>query len=291
MVSIDPATITTARLQGLLLGSVGPRPIALASTLDTEGVPNLAPFSFFNVFSANPPILIFSPARRITDHSTKHTLDNALATEEVVINMVSYAMVQQMSLSSAPYAAKVNEFEKAGFTMVPSVKVAPYRVAASPVQFECTIENILPMGTKGGAGNLIICKVVFMHIQDTVMDASDKIDQHQIDVVARMGGNWYTRASKGMFEVQKPLHIVGMGIDALPEVIKSSKVFTGNDLGKLGAIAEIPSKTEALTFVNNNPDIKHRIATAKEIEIHKFVQQYLNKDDVGTAWNILAAIQ
>ncbi len=291
MIHINPREVSTKKLHGLMLGAIGPRPIAFASTMDQKGNPNLSPFSFFNVFSANPPILIFSPARRVRDNTSKHTLDNTIATKEVVINIVSYDIVQQMSLSSTEYDEGINEFEKSGLTMVSSEKVQPYRVGEAPVQFECKVNQIIPMGNEGGAGNLVICEVLMMHIKEGVLDDAGNIDQYKIDQVARMGGNWYTRANKGMFEVQKPLSTIGIGIDVLPEVIKNSSVFTGNDLGKLGNVEGIPTNIEALEFVNKNSKIKHKIEGSTTIEIHKFVQQYLEIDDVNTAWNILVAIQ
>ncbi len=289
MITIDPSEVTTGKLHGLILGAIGPRPIAFASTIDVNGNANLSPFSFFNVFSANPPILIFSPARRVRDNTTKHTLENAKSTKEVVINIVNYDIVQQMSLSSTEYPEGVNEFVKSGLTMVPSEKVKAYRVGESPVQFECKVNQVIPMGTEGGAGNLIICEVVLMHINEDIMDENNRIDQYKIDQVARMGGNWYSRANMGMFEVPKPLSSIGIGVDALPEEIRNSTVFTGNDLGKLGNVEGIPTKSEALEFVNNHNDIKDKIQEANLIEIHKFAKQYLDQDDMDTAWNILAA--
>ncbi|AXT52293.1 flavin reductase family protein [Aquimarina sp. BL5] len=291
MLRIDPLEVSTGKLHGMMLGAIGPRPIAFASTVDKEGKSNLSPFSFFNVFSANPPILIFSPARRVRDNTIKHTLENAIATKEVVINVVNYDIVQQMSLSSTEYPEGVNEFEKAGLTMVASEKVKAFRVDEAPVQFECKVNQIVPMGEEGGAGNLIICEVLLMHVKEDVLDNDCKIDQYKIDQVARMGGNWYTRANMGMFEVPKPLSTIGIGVDSLPENVKKSTIFTGNDLGKLANVERIPTNTEAQDFVNNNSDIKDKIQDANLIEIHKFAQQYLDKDDINTAWNILAAIQ
>lgn len=288
MITIDPSEVTTGKLHGVLLGAIGPRPIAFASTIDPNGNPNLSPFSFFNVFSANPPILIFSPARRVRDNTTKHTLENAIATKEVVINIVNYDIVQQMSLSSTEYPDGVNEFIKSGLTMVPSEKVKPFRVGESPVQFECKVNEVVPMGNEGGAGNLVICEVVMIHVKKEVLTAQGTIDQHKIDQVARMGGNWYSRANMGMFEVPKPLRTMGIGIDLLPEEIKMSTVFTGNDLGKLGNVEKIPDQVEAQNFVNKNGDIKLFLEKANQIEIHKFAKQYLDKDDMDTAWNILA---
>ncbi len=289
MITIDPSKVSTGKLHGFLLGAVGPRPIAFASTIDIHGNPNLSPFSFFNVFSANPPILIFSPARRVRDNTTKHTLENAQSTKEVVINIVNYDIVQQMSLSSTEYPDGVNEFVKSGLSMVSSEKVKAYRVGESPVQFECKVNEVVPMGNEGGAGNLIICEVLLMHINEDIIDENDRIDQYKIDQVARMGGNWYTRANKGLFEVPKPLSTIGIGVDSLPEDIKNSTVFTGNDLGKLANVEGIPENTTALKFVNKHNDIKDKIQQANKIEIHKFAKQYLDQDDVDIAWNILAA--
>ena len=232
MVTIDPKSIPTAQLQGYLQSSVGPRPIAFASTIDSNGVPNLSPFSFFNVFSANPPILVFSPARRVRDNTIKHTLQNAEATREVVINVVNYDMVQQTSLSSTEYPEGVNEFLKSGFTPIPSTIVKPYRVKESPVQFECKVTQIIALGTEGGAGNLILCEVVKLHIDESILDSNGAIDQHKIDLVSRLGGNWYSRSNEGLFEVEKPLNTMGVGVDAIPVSIRASDYFAGNDLGK-----------------------------------------------------------
>lgn len=289
MITIDPSVVSTGKLHGFMLGAIGPRPIAFASTVDVDGNPNLSPFSFFNVFSANPPTLIFSPARRVRDNTTKHTLENAQATKEVVINIVNYDIVQQMSLSSTEYGEGVNEFTKSGLTMVKSEKVAPFRVGESPVQFECKVNEIIPMGSEGGAGNLVMCEVLLMHVNENIVDADGRIDQYKIDQVARMGGNWYTRANRGMFEVPKPLSTIGIGVDELPEDIKNSTVFTGNDLGKLANIEHLPRKEEALDFVNKQDDIKNKIAQANPIEIHKFAKQYLDDNHIDIAWKILAA--
>jgi flavin reductase (DIM6/NTAB) family NADH-FMN oxidoreductase RutF len=202
MLTIDPKELNTKELHGYLMGSVGPRPIALASTIDENERPNLSPFSFFNIFSANPPIAIFSPSRRSRDNSTKHTLENASKTKEVVINLVSYNIVEQMSLSSADFSKGVNEFTKSGFTPVPSEKVKPFRVKESPVQLECVVQDIISMGNEGGAGNLVICEIVKIHISEHVLDTNKQIDPHKIDLVGRMGGNWYCRASgESIFKV------------------------------------------------------------------------------------------
>ena len=283
MLSINPQEISTKKLHSYLLGAVAPRPIAFASTVDMDGNPNLSPFSFFNVFGANPPILIFSPARRVKNNTTKHTLDNALATKQVVINVVNYAIVQQMSLSSSDYPQGVNEFEKAGFTMLPSEKIQPFRVAESPVQFECKVNDVIFTGEKGGAGNLIVCEVLKIHISDQVLADDGSIDQHKIDLVARAGGSFYTRARDGFFEIPKPITTIGIGVDALPIEIKDSKVLTGNNLGLLGNIAQLPTQEAVDNFGKEHPKFIGLETTKK----HTFVQEYLKNNDVESAWKVL----
>ena len=283
MLSINPQEISTKKLHSYLLGAVAPRPIAFASTVDRDGNPNLSPFSFFNVFGANPPILIFSPARRVKNNTTKHTLDNALATKQVVINVVNYAIVQQMSLSSSDYPQGVNEFEKAGFTMLPSEKIQPFRVAESPVQFECKVNDVIFTGEKGGAGNLIVCEVLKIHISDQVLADDGSIDQHKIDLVARAGGSFYTRARDGFFEIPKPITTLGIGVDALPIEIKNSKVLTGNNLGLLGNIAQLPTQEAVDNFGKEHPKFIGLETTKK----HTFVQEYLKNNDVESAWKVL----
>ena len=289
MISIEPKDITSAKLQGYLQSSVGPRPIAFASTIDKNGKPNLSPFSFFNVFSANPPILIFSPARRVRDNSIKHTLINAEATREVVINVVNFDMVQQMSLSSTEYADGVNEFLKAGFKAIPSDLVKPYRVAEAPVQFECKVNEIISLGNQGGAGNLVICEVLKIHINESVLDENGTIDPYKIDLVSRMGGNWYSRANQGLFEVAKPLTTLGIGVDKIPDFIKESAVFDSNDLGKLGNIEALPTTEEINIFVNNNFAVKGVLSADDVLKQHQKAKEYLNKNDVDSAWKVLLA--
>lgn len=286
MKSFLASELSTPQMHGILLGSIGPRPIAFASTIDEKGRPNLSPYSFFNVFSANPPVLIFSPARRVRGNTTKHTLANAIATKEVVVNVVSYAMVQQMSLSSTEYPEGVNEFEKAGFTMLASDLVQPFRVKESPVQFECKVKEVVSLGEEGGAGNLIITEVVKVHVADGLLDEDLKIDQHKIDLVARMGGDWYSRANLGMFEVPKPLATLGIGVDQIPEQIRFSTVLTGNDLGKLGNVETLPNQEEITTFVQENA-LKDKMKNLSVDEHHQLAQEYLNKDAVLDAWKIL----
>ncbi|MEM7085386.1 MAG: flavin reductase family protein [Bacteroidota bacterium] len=252
MLSINPKEISTPQLHGYLLGAVAPRPICFASTVDAEGNVNLSPYSFFNVFSANPPIMIFSPARRVRDNTTKHTLENIWETKEVVINIVSHSMVQQMSLSSTEYDKGVNEFIKAGFTEIPSERIKPPRVGEAPVQFECKVKEVIALGTEGGAGNLVVAEVVQLHVDESILDKDGKIDPVKIDTVSRLGGNWYSRAKAGLFEVEKPLRTQGIGVDALPEAVKLSTVLTGNDLGKLGNLEQLPSEKELITFRNSS---------------------------------------
>lgn len=288
MKSFLPKDLKTAQLHGIMLGSIGPRPIAFASTINENGAHNLSPYSFFNVFSSNPPIMVFSPARRVRNNTTKHTLENCLATKEVVINVVNYAIVQQMSLSSTEYAEGVNEFEKSGLTMQDSDLVKPARVAESPVQYECKVVDVVALGNEGGAGNLVICEVLKVHVDENIISTDLKIDQHQIDLVARMGGNWYTRAIKGMFEVEKPLSKLGIGVDQIPESIKLSKTLTGNDLGKLGNIAALPTSTEIKEFIEDN-NLAAFVATASEAELHLAAQDYLNEQQVDEAWKLLLA--
>lgn len=289
MISIDPKSIDTVKLQGYLQSSVGPRPIAFASTVGKTGIPNLSPFSFFNVFSANPPILIFSPARRVRDNTVKHTLINAEATGEVVINVVNYDMVQQTSLASTEYAEDVDEFLKAGFTPVPSEVVKPYRVKESPVQFECKVTQIIPLGTEGGAGNLILCEVVRIHISEAVLNEKGAIDQHKIDLVSRLGANWYSRSNQGLFEVSKPLTTLGVGVDAIPDFIKNSPVFNGNDLGMLGNIEALPTTKEVSIFVKQNFAIKAVLSSDDLEKQHLKAKKYLLENDVLSAWKVLLA--
>jgi flavin reductase (DIM6/NTAB) family NADH-FMN oxidoreductase RutF len=289
MISIDPKTIETAKLQGYLQSAVGPRPIAFASTIGENGIPNLSPFSFFNVFSANPPILVFSPARRVRDNTIKHTLINAEATGEVVINVVNYDMVQQTSLASTEYAEGVNEFLKAGFTAVPSVVVKPFRVKESPVQFECKVTQIIPLGNEGGAGNLILCEVVHIHIDEAILNENGTIDQHKIDLVSRLGANWYSRSNQGLFEVPKPLTTLGVGVDAIPDFVKNSSVFDGNDLGMLGNTESLPTTEEVSIFVKQNFAVKAVLSSDDLEKQHLEAKKYLLDNDVVSAWKVLLA--
>lgn len=282
MLSFLPKDLETPKLHSYLLSAVAPRPIAFASTVDKDGRPNLSPFSFFNVFSANPPILIFSPARRVRGNTTKHTLENAEATKEVVINVVNYDIVQQMSLSSTEYPEGVNEFEKAGLTMLKSDVVKPFRVAESPVQIECKINDIVKLGTEGGAGNLIICEVVKMHINDEVLDENGAIDQVKLDLVSRAGGSFYSRAKSGFFEIPKPLSTLGIGVDALPEHVRNSNILTGNDLGLLANVETLPTEDAILAFKE-----EHNLAEISQEDKHKKAHDFLSYNDVESAWKML----
>ncbi|MDA7803886.1 flavin reductase family protein [Crocinitomix sp.] len=292
MLSIDPKELPIPQLHGYLLGAIGPRPIAFASTVDADGTPNLAPFSFFNVFSANPPILVFSPARSGRTNETKDTYNNVKVVPEVVINVVNYDIVHQMSLASSPYAPGVDEFEKAGFTKLQSETIKPFRVAESPVQFECKVIEVKELGTNGGAGNLVICEVTKIHIDPAVLGDDGKIDQHKIDLVARMGGNWYCRADQhSMFEINKPITTCGIGFDAIPADIKNSRILTGNDLGQLGGIVELPNETDVNEyklielsdlFVSLEDD-----QAKLEEELHLIAKKLLTENKLEEAWMTL----
>jgi flavin reductase (DIM6/NTAB) family NADH-FMN oxidoreductase RutF len=289
MLSFEPHTLSPAQLQGYLQSAVAPRPIAFASSVDMNGKPNLSPFSFFNVFSSNPPILVFSPARRVRNNTTKHTLENCQATKEVVINVVNYSIVQQASLSSTEYPEGVNEFLKSGLTMLPSDMVKPYRIAESPVQMECKVNEIIALGNQGGAGNLIICEVVKIHIHENILDDKNMIDQRKIDLVSRLGGNWYSRSNQGLFEVEKPLTTLGIGVDEIPDFIKKSSVFDGNDFGKLGNIGALPTQEEITIFVKQNFAVKGVLSSDDEMKIHQKAKEYLNNNDALSAWKVLLA--
>jgi len=290
MLSLNPEDISTGQLHGYLLGAVSPRPICFASTVDSKGNVNLAPYSFFNVFSAKPPIMIFSPARRVRDNTTKHTLENILETKEVVINIVSYAMVQQMSLASTEYAKNVNEFTKAGFTEVASEKIKAPRVAEAPIQFECKVNEVIALGSEGGAGNLIIAEVVKLHINESILDSERKIDPLKIDTVARMGGNWYSRAKEGLFEVPKPLATLGIGVDALPTEVQNSKVLTGNNLGLLANVEQFPSEEYVNGFISSASEtIQYVVASGSIEERHLSAQQLISDNNIEGAWSVLLA--
>lgn len=287
MISFEPKDLSTQNLHSYLLSAVAPRPIAFASTIDKNGQPNLSPFSFFNVFSSNPPILIFSPNRRVRDNTVKHTLENAEDVREVVINMVNYDIVQQASLASTEYDKGVNEFEKAGLTMLKSDMVKPFRVAESPIQFECKVNDIIYLGTKGGAGSLILCEIVKFHISEDVLDENKVIIQEKLDLVARAGGNYYNRAKRGFFEIPKPSQRLGIGVDVMPERVKNSMILTGNDLGLLGNIEKLPTQIEIDNFVKNVSERYPNITSMSHREKHKIAHNYLSYGDIESAWKLL----
>ena len=283
MKTINPSDISVPELHSYLLGSIGPRPIALASTIDENGNRNLSPFSFFNVFSATPPILIFSPARRVRGNTTKHTLDNVHEVKETCISIVNYAMVQQVSLSSTEYDKGINEFIKAGFTEEPSEKIIPPRVKESPVSFECIVKEIQPLGEEGGAGNLVICEVVLIHIDENILDENGKINPLKVDSVARMGGNWYCRAAgENVFEIAKPLQQKGIGIDQLPISIKSSNVLSGNNLAALANVEEMPTLSSYSNVIDQAE--RERIKFLSVDDRHRNAQNYLKKGLMKEAW-------
>lgn len=292
MLTINPSDLKPAEFHTWMLGAIAPRPIAFASTINKKGEVNLSPYSFFNAFGSNPPIIVFSPALRGRDGAVKHTLENIRETGEVVINIVDYKMVQQMSLASTEYPKGVNEFVKAGFTEEPSLKVKPPRVKESPAQFECKVLQIIQTGVYGGAGNLVICEVVSMHVNENVLDEQGKIDPHKIDQVSRLGGDWYSRAAMGLFKVPKPLTSLGIGIDALPEDIRNSTILTGNDLGMLGNTESFPSENE-LSEYKNRSDVKKFFEEIKKdnanstMAVHLAAHQLLSETKVNEAFLLL----
>ena len=292
--SIDPKQLSVPEFHSYMLGAVAPRPVAFASTVDKEGNVNLSPFSFFNAFGSNPPILIFSPARRVRDNTTKHTLQNVEEVDEVVINIVNYDIVQQMSLSSTEYEKGVNEFIKSGLTPVESERVRPPRVAEAPAAFECKVKQIIPTGTEGGAANLIICEVLLMHVKENIMDKEGKIDPFKLDAVARMGGDWYCRAQgDALFTVPKPIRNKGMGVDQLPEEIRNSHILSGNDLGMLGNTERLPGPEEVKAFARQHhiQELLEQFKSEKEeynVEHqHQLAKSYLKEGDVESAWKVL----
>lgn len=289
MLTINPREIKTMELHSYMLSAIAPRPIAFASTIDEQGNCNLSPFSFFNAFGSNPPMLIFSPARRVRDNTIKHTLENVYQTKEVVINVVNYAMVHQQSLASTEYPRGVDEFIKAGFTKVKSELVKPFRVKESPVQMECKVQQVIETGQEGGAGNLILCEILLMHINEEILDADKKIDQHKIDLVARLGADWYCRASgKALFQVAKPLaRVHGLGIDALPQLIKNSHFLSGNHLGQLANSETIPSQEEIDGFKSSEKFAKLSHLLINEESYFIVAKNLLEKDEVRNAFCLL----
>ena len=282
-----------AELQGYLQSAIAPRPICFASTINKEGSINLSPFSFFNLFSYNPPMVVFSPVRRGRDNTTKHTLENILEVPEVVINIVTYDMVQQVSLSSCDFTKDTNEFEKAGFTMQAATMIKPPMVKESKIKLECRVTEVQPLGEQGGAGNLVIAEVLMIHIDETVLDEAGKIDQTKLQLLARLGGDWYCKVDEtNLFKVAKPNKAIGIGVDALPESIRTSKILTGNNLGQLANVNELPFVDPAfhddklkniVQYYSINPD-------DMEKELHYYAKELLDADKVSEAWQVLLAL-
>ena len=290
MLKIDPKNIETPKLHSYLLAAVGPRPIALVSTINESGVSNLSPYSFFNIFSANPPIAIFSPARRVRNNTTKHTLENVIKNKEAVINIVSYKMVQQTSLSSTEYDEGIDEFKKAGFTAIPSNTIKPFRVKESPVQLECKIKDIISLGNKGGSGNLVISEINMIHINEEILDENGIINPNKIDLIGRMGGDWYCRASNdAIFKVEKPLKKLGIGVDNIPNYIANSNILSGNDLGILGNVEKLPTLTEIKKYVEDNAKLLTiNLDNKKNIEkLHLIAKKLIADGKTIEAWKTL----
>jgi len=293
MLTLKTADLSPMELQNYLQYAIAPRPICFASTVDKAGNVNLSPFSFFNLFSSNPPICVFSPARRVRDNSTKHTLDNVLEVPECVINVVNYAMVQQTSLASTDYPKGVNEFVKAGFTELKSEVVRPPRVAEAPVQLECVVTQVIPLGDQAGAGNLVVAEVKLIHIDEAILDESGKIDQTKIDLVARLGGDWYCRTTPDvLFKVAKPLAKLGIGIDALPSAIRQSHILSANNLGQLANVDHLPSE-ESIKAIKKHPIVKDILdatmgdQSTRALHLHSQAKVFLDDGDVELAWKIL----
>lgn len=287
MLTLNPKDLAVPALQAYLSHAVAPRPVAFVSTIDKNGVPNLSPFSFFNIFSTSPPIAVFSPARSGRTNTIKHTHENVLEVPEAVINVVTYDMVHQTSLSSSEYPKGVNEFEKAGFTMQPSEMVKPPRVKESPIQMECKVKQVIELGQTAGAGNLVICEIVLIHISESVLNEKQFIDQHKLDLVGRLGANWYVRASgNALFEVGKPSSPLGIGVDALPQKIRNSSVLTGNNIGQLGNVDKLPSKEEVLAY--KGEFLKN---ISGEQEIHTVAKKLLDEGKVLEGWKVLLSVE
>jgi len=293
MLSIYTKDLSPHELQNYLQYAIAPRPICFASTVDKDGNVNLSPFSFFNLFSTNPPVCVFSPSRRVRDSTTKHTLENIHEVPECVINIVTYDMVQQTSLASVEYPKGVNEFIKAGFTPIASELVKPPRVVESPVQFECVVNEVKVLGHGPGAGNLILAEIKLMHINETILDADGKIDQQELDLVARLGGDWYARVNRdNLFKVAKPVRTMGIGVDAIPYAIRNSKILTGNNLGQLGNVEHLPTDEQIDDYIQS-PEIKELLdatigdSSTRETQLHLKAKQLLDEGSVEDAWKVL----
>jgi flavin reductase (DIM6/NTAB) family NADH-FMN oxidoreductase RutF len=290
--TIDLHNLSAADKQNYLQHAIAPRPICFASTIDKEGNVNLSPFSFFNLFSSNPPIVIFSPSRRVRDNTTKHSLQNVLEVPEVVINIVDYDMVQQASLASCEYPKGVNEFVKSGFTAEPATLVKPPMVKESKVKMECKVMEVKPLGTEGGAGNLVICEVLRMHIDDAILNENKKINQQKLHHVARLGGDWYCVVNEhNLFQVEKPNTQLGIGVDALPESIRNSKILTGNNLGQLANVNEYPIVDPAFDDAHLRQIVQYFSVSPDEMEkeLHSYAKKLLDEGKVKQAWQVLLA--
>ncbi len=296
MLEIIPGEVSTAKLHGYMLSAIAPRPICFASTVDKDGNVNLSPYSFFNAFGSNPTTLIFSPARRVRNNSIKHTLENVYETKEVCINVVTYEIVQQMSLASTEYDKGVNEFVKAGFTELASDLIKAPRVKESPVQFECKVREVIETGQEGGAGNLIVCEILKMHISEDILGEDGTIDQHKIHLVSRLGKNWYGKAfGDALFEIEKPLATKGIGVDAIPNDIRLSHVLTGNNLGQLGNVESLPTDEDIAAYKQENTELAElftRLSTdpdnLKEQQ-HILAKNLLSEGKTKEAWKVLLA--
>jgi flavin reductase (DIM6/NTAB) family NADH-FMN oxidoreductase RutF len=293
MLTLNPSDLTSGELQNYLQYAIAPRPICFVSTMDNAGNINLSPFSFFNMFSTNPPVCIFSPARRVRDNTIKHSLENVFEVAECVINIVNYDMVRQTSLASVEYPKGVNEFVKAGFTQLASDLVAPPRVAESPVQMECIVRQVIELGQSAGAGNLVIAEIKRIHIDEDILDDSGKIDQVKIDLVARLGGDWYCRVTEdNLFKVEKPVRALGIGVDQIPSAIRTSHILTGNNLGQLGNVENLPSDEEISHFQSDSELRQILDATIgdnknRQAELHRYAQRLLEAGKVAEAWMAL----
>jgi len=288
MLSINLKEISVAQAQQYLQHVVAPRPICFASTIDKAGNINLSPFSFFNLFSSNPPIVVFSPSRRVRDNSVKHTLQNVIEVPEVVINMVDYDMVQQASLASCDFAKGINEFKKAGFTMQPAILVKPPMVKESKVKLECKVIEIKPLGNEGGAGNLVICEVLQLHIDKSLLDEKGEVDQRKFKLVARLGGDWYCRVDEqNLFKVEKPNTKTGIGVDALPPYIRDSKFLTGNNLGSLANVTELPKMDTKFCDQRLQNILIFDNKETRGIKIHDYAKELLEEGNLEKAWQVL----
>jgi flavin reductase (DIM6/NTAB) family NADH-FMN oxidoreductase RutF len=293
MLTLETKDLSPLQIQSYLNHAVAPRPICLASTVDAEGNVNLSPFSFFNLFSVNPPVCVFSPSRRVRDNTTKHTLENLEQVPECVINIVNYDIVQQVSLSSVEYPAGVNEFKKSGLTELPSIGVKPPRVAESPIQLECVVKDIISLGDTPGAGNLVIAEVKFIHISEDILNDDGSINQAKTDLVARLGGDWYCRVTAdNLFKVAKPVSSIGIGVDAIPYAIRNSKVLTGNNLGQLGNVEQLPND-EVIEAYAQSDELKEIFdatigdSQTRELQLHLRAKQLLDAGRVDEAWKVL----